>query len=177
MSVYEGGGRFGLPLGTKYAVRCFGACGLVPLTEEQYSWQMGRPDQFWVCPQCGKEADWEDEVHGDYGDWLASQIPEEPTIKALTMSEMTAYLAVHGQQAKEDRRLAEAGWEPTDQYPYCGPCGNAGGLYKHRKSGEVHCWMCLAHLSGADIDAVVHGYDPSELSPRLSTKICDAAFS
>jgi len=44
-----------------YAVYCHGDCGLVFLTDEQYDYQMNRPDSFWFCPHCGDSADWDDD--------------------------------------------------------------------------------------------------------------------
>jgi hypothetical protein len=51
---------------TAWAVYClygpFGrGCGLVYLTEKEYSQQLDNPDARWKCPLCGYEAVWSDE--------------------------------------------------------------------------------------------------------------------
>ena len=54
----------------KYAVRCngdidipdFTGCGLVELSEQEYTRQMSRPDSLWECPNCQSTAQWSDEV-------------------------------------------------------------------------------------------------------------------
>lgn len=38
-------------------------CGPVELTRENYDWQMNRPNVGWVCPNCGRPADWDDIRH------------------------------------------------------------------------------------------------------------------
>jgi hypothetical protein len=52
---------------TPYAVHCQGpwdmpghGCGLVYLTEKEYSRQMNAPSKTWRCPLCRYEADWSD---------------------------------------------------------------------------------------------------------------------
>ena len=69
---YQGGERFGLPAGTKYAVNC-PEHGLQPLTEDEYLAQLNRPNARWCCPRCGATAGWSDEVFEDYIDWLEAQ--------------------------------------------------------------------------------------------------------
>ena len=43
-------------------------CGPVPLTNEQYDTQMNKPNNGWVCPKCGSDAEWidQDDMEDDY---------------------------------------------------------------------------------------------------------------
>ncbi len=34
------------------------SCGIVVLTDEQYDYQMNRPDEGWSCPRCLSSAEW-----------------------------------------------------------------------------------------------------------------------
>jgi hypothetical protein len=43
-----------------YRVICF-RCGPELLTEQQYTAQMMRPDDLWICPTCGSFATWDDD--------------------------------------------------------------------------------------------------------------------
>ena len=36
-------------------------CGQVKISEAEYSRQMDRPDSFWMCPNCGSTANFDDE--------------------------------------------------------------------------------------------------------------------
>lgn len=54
---------------TPWRVRCFGNCGNVCLTREQYMYQLSRPDSFWSCPQCYEQASWDD-------DWYEQKMEE-----------------------------------------------------------------------------------------------------
>lgn len=48
-------------------IRCRGdsvpgyCCGVVDLTEAEYSAQMSRPDSLWYCPNCGSTASFDDD--------------------------------------------------------------------------------------------------------------------
>ena len=57
-----------------WAVYCFEGpiegypgCGKVYLTEHQYDVQMSAANKSWRCPNCGQEANWDDE---NYESWL-----------------------------------------------------------------------------------------------------------
>jgi hypothetical protein len=43
-----------------YRVICRGGCGPVNLTDEEYSRQLARPNQLWMCTKCGGDAYWDD---------------------------------------------------------------------------------------------------------------------
>ena len=53
---------------TPYAVHC-PFCGFQCLAKAQYARQMDHPDARWQCPQCGYDADWDD-------DWFESEYQE-----------------------------------------------------------------------------------------------------
>lgn len=68
------------PTPTGYAVRCR-ACptcstlnsvgpALIYLTEEEYYAQISRPDSFWICPNCGDSASWDDT---NYEQWCEAE--------------------------------------------------------------------------------------------------------
>lgn len=44
-----------------YCLRCEPDMGLVYLTDEEYSAQLGTPASVWMCPRCGGSAEWSDE--------------------------------------------------------------------------------------------------------------------
>jgi hypothetical protein len=46
---------------TPYAVICLHDCGLQFLDELEYTRQLNRPDSLWVCPKCGRIANWDDD--------------------------------------------------------------------------------------------------------------------
>lgn len=41
--------------------------GQVFLTEQEYDFQLSRPDRTWMCP-CGESAQWDDDNHQDWLD-------------------------------------------------------------------------------------------------------------
>lgn len=67
------------------------SCGVVPLTEQEYVWQLERPDAPWQCPRCGASAQWDD-------DSLVTSEPDE----------------VEGDDDEFERRYA--GEHPDDDY-------------------------------------------------------------
>lgn len=46
----------------KYAFLDCPNCGVVGITEEQYSRQMDYPDALWRCPHCREEAEYNDRL-------------------------------------------------------------------------------------------------------------------
>lgn len=52
-----------------YAIIC-AEHGQVFLLNEEYDFQMSRPDSYWRCPLCGEDASWDDYNYGDYLDEL-----------------------------------------------------------------------------------------------------------
>ena len=75
---YKGGPEFGLPEGTKWAVRCISSYGttchnkLLPISQESYELQMSRWNSRWECPVCRGLASWSDEVYEAYIEWIES---------------------------------------------------------------------------------------------------------
>ena len=67
------------PITTPYAVYCKGnsildeeagkylSCGLVFLTYTEYVKQMNKPNALWRCPNCGSDAQWDDD---NYEEWM-----------------------------------------------------------------------------------------------------------
>ncbi len=47
---------------TPFAVLCDDH-GQQFLTEEEYSWQLNRPNSRWTCPRCGEVAHWDDDEY------------------------------------------------------------------------------------------------------------------
>jgi len=47
---------------TAWAVNC-PRDGLVYLTREEYTRQIGRVDDLWKCPRCGRDAQWDDDTY------------------------------------------------------------------------------------------------------------------
>lgn len=60
---------------TPYAVKCYqcepNGDHLVYMDHAEYCRQMMRPDSFWTCPRCGKDAKWSDDNY-------EKMTPEEP---------------------------------------------------------------------------------------------------
>jgi uncharacterized protein with PIN domain len=51
---------------TKYAIKC-DDCGKVYLTQEEYNYQMSRPNRTWICPKCGGfDAYWDDDNYESF---------------------------------------------------------------------------------------------------------------
>ena len=46
----------------KYAIDC-NNCGTVELSQENYQYQMSRPNMLWQCPKCRGNAMWNEEVY------------------------------------------------------------------------------------------------------------------
>ena len=53
---------------TPYSVKCYGGCGRVCLSQQNYRQQMWAADSLWACPQCGSRASWSDPHYDDYQD-------------------------------------------------------------------------------------------------------------
>lgn len=51
-------------LPTPYAVHC-PKHGKVYLTEQEYNYQMRRPDILWMCPICTRRAEWDDDNYDE----------------------------------------------------------------------------------------------------------------
>jgi hypothetical protein len=49
-------------------------CGNVALTDEQYDYEMSRPDSLWICPICNSTAIWDDD---NYDLYCELNYPEE----------------------------------------------------------------------------------------------------
>lgn len=47
---------------TRYAIRCT-LHGLIYLTKEEYDRQMAQPDALWICPRCGRRAQFDDAMY------------------------------------------------------------------------------------------------------------------
>lgn len=45
-----------------YAVDC-PSCGRQSLSEDEYAYQMSKPDSLWKCPNCGGNAWFNDDVY------------------------------------------------------------------------------------------------------------------
>lgn len=54
-------------------ITCYN-CGDVTLTQEQYDYQMDRPNSVWICPTCGSHAMWKGQFERcadpDCGGWV-----------------------------------------------------------------------------------------------------------
>jgi hypothetical protein len=51
-----------------YAVVCTDHHGIIYLTNEEYNYQMNRPNRTWVCPICHNDAYWEDDNMQEFMD-------------------------------------------------------------------------------------------------------------
>lgn len=90
-------------------VRCQGdsipgqqACGLVGLTDREYTRQLAKPDVGWWCPHCGSSAAYDD-VASEEAQGVNDDEPPEPDGECFRGGEAAAYEAE--EQARIQREL------------------------------------------------------------------------